>query len=316
MSQIVSFTKPGLLLLDRFTRATEDRLAATFEVYRCYEPEFSLGRAASAIVAITTSGAKGAPRAIVESLPSVRIVSIRGVGTDAVDLELGRRKGIVVTTTPNLLTDDVADHALALLLACARRLCQGDRFVREGLWQHGSGLPLGRKVTGMHVGMVGLGRVGRAIATRLEAFSATIRYTDVRAFDDVVYEYVPGILDPATDCDALVLAASGGPGSLHIVDRSVLDALGTQGMLISVARGSLVNERALVDALVERRRGGADLDVFANEPDVPPPLLALDHVVLQPHRASATEETRLAMEALVVENLLAHFAGTPLVGAA
>jgi lactate dehydrogenase-like 2-hydroxyacid dehydrogenase len=314
MSQVLSSAKPALLLLDRFTHATEDRLAASFEVHRTYEPGFSLEKGASEIVAIATSGAKGVPSALVEILPSLRIVSIRGVGTDAIDLDLARRRGIVVTTTPNLLTDDVADLALALLLAGARRLCQGDRFVRDGLWQRGSALPLGRKVTGMPVGIVGLGRVGRAIATRLEAFRAAVRYTDVRAFDDVAYEFVPTVLDLAKRCDALVLAASGGPRSLHIVDRAVLEALGPQGMLINVARGSLVDEEALVDALVERRLGGAGLDVFVDEPNVPSPLLALDQVVLQPHRASATEDTRLAMETLVVENVLAYFAGAPLIG--
>ncbi|HUC18379.1 MAG TPA: 2-hydroxyacid dehydrogenase [Acetobacteraceae bacterium] len=314
MSENFFPARPGLLLLDRFTHATEDRLADAFEVRRSYDPGFSLEKVASGIVAIATSGARGAPSTIVENLPSLRIVSIRGVGTDAIDLDLARRRGIVVTTTPNLLTDDVADLALALLLACARRLCQGDRFVREGLWRRGSALPLGRKVTGMRVGIVGLGRVGRAIAARLEAFRAAIRYTDVRAFDDVAYAFVPTVLDLATHCDALVLAASGGPRSLHIVDRAVLEALGPQGMLINVARGSLVDEKAMVDALVERRLGGAGLDVFADEPNVPSPLLALDQVVLQPHRASATEDTRLAMETLVVENLLAHFAGGPLIG--
>ncbi len=314
MSRNISLGKPGLLLLDRFTRATEDRLADSFEVHRSYDPGFSLERGVSGIVAIATSGAKGAPSVIVESLPLLRIVSIRGVGTDAVDLELTRRKGIVVTTTPNLLTDDVADLALALLLACARRLCQGDRFVREGLWQPGSALPLGRKVTGMRIGIVGLGRVGRAIATRLEAFRAVIHYTDIRPFDDAAYEFTPTVLALAKHCDALVLAASGGPQSHRIIDRAVLEALGPRGMLINVARGSLVDEQALVEALVAHRLGGAGLDVFADEPNVPSPLLALDHVVLQPHRASATADTRRAMETMVVENLLAHFAGAPLVG--
>jgi lactate dehydrogenase-like 2-hydroxyacid dehydrogenase len=308
-------TKPGLLLLDRFTEATEARFAATFTVHRSYSVGFSLDAAAPSIKAIATSGAKGAPNTVIDLLPALEIVAIRGVGTDAVDLNHARRKGVAVTTTPNLLTDDVADLAMGLLLACARRLCEADRFVRDGRWRPGSTLPLGRQVTGLRIGIVGLGRVGRAIAQRAEAFRAEIAYTDVKAFDDVAYRFAPTVLELAKDCDALVLAASGGPQSLRIVDGAVLDALGPQGILINVARGSLVDEAALVAALVERRLGGAGLDVFADEPYVPVDLLNLDHVVLQPHRASATAETRVAMENLVLQNLLAHFAGAPLVGA-
>lgn len=310
MTPDASAAKPGLLLLDRFNQTTENRFAESFDVHRSYEPGFSLEKYAADIVAIATSGAKGAPNDVVEHLPRLRIVSIRGVGTDAVDLQLTHRHGIVVTTTPNLLTDDVADLALALLLACARRLCQADRFVREGGWKPGSALPLGRKVTGMRVGIVGLGRVGRAIARRLEAFRATIRYSDIQAFEDVPYAFAPTVLALAQGCDALILAASGGPASFRIVDRAVLGALGPQGLLINVARGSLVDEQALV----EHRLGGAGLDVFVDEPNVPSALLGLDRVVLQPHRASATEDTRQAMETLVLDNLLAHFAGEPLVG--
>lgn len=306
---------PGLLVLDRFTEATEARFEASFTVHRSYAEGFSLDMAAPSIRAIATSGAKGASNAMIDLLPALEIVAIRGIGTDGVDLDHARRKGVAVTTTPNLLTDDVADLAMGLLLACARRLCQADRFVRDGRWRPGSTLPLGRKVTGMRIGIVGLGRVGRAIAQRAEAFRAEIAYTDVRGFDDVAYRFAPTVLDLAKSCDALILAASGGPQSLRIVDDAVLDALGPQGVLINVARGSLIHEAALVAALVERRLGGAGLDVFADEPNVPIDLLSLDHVVLQPHRASATAETRLAMENLVLQNLLAHFAGAPLVGA-
>jgi hydroxypyruvate reductase len=305
---------PGLLVLDRFTEATEARFSASFTVHKSYAEGFSLDMAAPSIKAIATSGAKGASNAVIDLLPALEIVAIRGIGTDGVDLDHARRKGVAVTTTPNLLTDDVADLAMGLLLACARRLCQADRFVRDGRWRPGSTLPLGRKVTGMRIGIVGLGRVGRAIAQRAEAFRAEIAYTDVGAFDDVAYRFAPTVLELAKRCDVLILAASGGPQSLRIVDGAVLDALGPQGILINVARGSLVDEAALVAALVERRLGGAGLDVFADEPKVPIDLLSLDHVILQPHRASATAETRLAMENLVLQNLLAHFAGAPLIG--
>lgn len=306
--------KPGLLLLDRFTEGTEARFETAFAVHRFYAAGFCFDAVAPGVRAIATSGAKGAPNAVIDRLPALGMVAIRGIGTDGVDLDHARRRGIAVTITPGLLTDDVADLAIALLLACARGLCQGDRFVREGRWRPGATLPLGRKVSGMRIGIVGLGRVGRAVAQRAASFGMRLAYTDLGAFADVTYRFVPTVLELAQDADALVLAASGGPQSRHIVDAAVLDALGPQGFLVNVARGSLIDEAALVSALVERRLGGAGLDVFADEPNVPAALRELDHVVLQPHRASATVETRLAMENLVWENLCAHFAGSPLVG--
>jgi hydroxypyruvate reductase len=227
-------SKPGLLVLDRFTEATEAGFEASFTVHRFYAEGLSLDTVAGSIEAIATSGAKGASNAVINRLPALRIVAIRGVGTDAVDLENAHRKGVAVTTTPNLLTDDVADLAMGLLLACARGVCSGDRFVRDGRWRPGSSLSLGRKVTGMRIGVVGLGRVGRAIARRAEAFETTVAYTDVKAFGDVAYRFAPSVLDLAKDCDALVLAASGGPQSLRIVDGAVLDALGPNGLMINV----------------------------------------------------------------------------------
>jgi hydroxypyruvate reductase len=305
-------TKPDLLLLDRFTDATEARFESAFNVHRSYASAFSLDAVAPVVKAIATSGAKGVGNAVIDRLSALEIIAIRGVGVDGVDLVHAREKGIQVTTTPGLLTDDVADLAVALLLAASRGLCQSDRFVREGRWRPGAGLPLGRKVTGMRIGLVGLGRVGRAIADRLKAFKAEIAYTDIAPFDGVAYPFVPSVLELAGRCDALILAASGGPQSLRIVDAAVLNALGPQGLLINVARGSLVDEPALVSALVDKRLGGAGLDVFVDEPNAPQELWKLDNVVLQPHRASATQETRLAMEDLVFENLRAHFSGKPL----
>jgi lactate dehydrogenase-like 2-hydroxyacid dehydrogenase len=234
------------------------------------------------------------------------------VGTDAVDLDRTRRRSIHVTTTPNLLTEDVADLAIGLLLATARRICQGDRFVRAGEWRPGAGLPLGRKVTGMRIGIVGFGRVGRAIADRARGFTTNIAYTDVMAFSDSPYHFSSNALELAQISDVLILAASGGPQSRGIIDEKVMDALGPGGLLINVARGSLVDEVALVAALTQGRLGGAGLDVFVDEPNVPESLWRLDTVVLQPHRASATEQTRRAMEDLVLANLSAHFSGASL----
>jgi lactate dehydrogenase-like 2-hydroxyacid dehydrogenase len=301
-------SKPGLLFLDRFMDTTEARLAESFDLHRGFDPGFRLDSVASQIVAIATSGGKGAPREVIAALPELRVVAIRGVGTDAVDLDLAERRGIRVTTTPGLLTEDVADLAVALLLACARRIGEADRFVRAGKWHSGIALPLARRVTGMRIGIVGMGRIGRAIAVRLAAFGATIRYTSLRPCSDVAFDFVPEIHVLAGLSDALVLAASGGPRSFGIVDESVLVALGPSGILVNVARGSLVDETALVAALVDGRLGSAGLDVFMDEPNVPAALWSLENVILQPHRASATLETRQAMESMLVETLLADFA--------
>jgi hydroxypyruvate reductase len=300
--------KPGLLFLDRFMGTTEERLAQSFNLHRGFDPGFWLESVASQIVAIATSGGKGASSEVIATLPALRSIAIRGVGTDAVDLDLAERRGIRVTTTPGLLTDDVADLALTLLLACARRVGEADRFVRAGKWHSGIALPLARKVTGMRIGIVGMGRVGRAIATRLRAFGTTIRYTALRPCNGLTFDFVPKIEVLAEMSDALVLAASGGPRSFGIVDESVLTALGPSGILINVARGSLVDEAALVAALVDGRLGSAGLDVFIDEPNVPVALWSLENVILQPHRASATVETRQSMESMLLETLLADFA--------
>jgi lactate dehydrogenase-like 2-hydroxyacid dehydrogenase len=304
--------KPDVLLLDRFSEPGEAQLAAAYRVHRFYAGEVALDDIATTVRAVVTSGAKGAPNAIVDKLAALEIIAIRGVGTDAVDLDRMRRSSIRVTTTPNLLTEDVADLAIGLLLATARRICQADRFVRGGEWRPGANLPLGRKVTGMRIGVVGFGRVGRAIADRARGFTADIAYTDLHAFSDVPYHFCATALELARASDALILAASGGPQSRNIIDESVLDALGAEGILINVARGALVDETALVAALTRGRLGGAGLDVFVDEPNVPAALWRLDNVVLQPHRASATEQTRRAMEDLVLANLAAHFSGAAL----
>jgi hydroxypyruvate reductase len=288
-------------------------LDSKYQVHRFFGGAFELEGERSKIRAIITSGAKGAPRGIVDRLPALELIAIRGIGTDGVDLDQTRGRAIGVTTTPGLLTDDVADLAIGLLLAVARQVCFLDRFVRQGNWLTGSSLPLARKVTGMRLGIVGLGRVGRAIAARAEGFGARIAYTDLKRVEQVPYRHVPTLKQLAEGIDALILAASGGPASDKIVDASVLASLGPNGILINVARGSLVDESALLEALTNGNLGGAGIDVFANEPNVPARLMSLDNVVLTPHRASATAETRSAMEELVMANLDAHFAGRPLV---
>jgi hydroxypyruvate reductase len=303
--------KPDILLIEPMMPETEALLDAAYQVHRLFhepDPAALLVRVGARIRAIVTGGGVGASNEIVDALPALEIIAINGIGTDAVDLERARARGVRVTTTPDVLTDDVADMAFGLMLAVARRLCVGDRFVREGRWPGGR-MPLGRKVSGKRLGIIGLGRVGRAIAGRAEGFGMTIAYTDLQPLEGVRYCYHPRLDALAHESDFLVVTASGGPGSRGIINAAVLDALGPEGVLVNVARGSVVDEPALISALSAGRLGGAGLDVFAHEPDVPPALWQMENVVLEPHRASATIETRRAMADLVLRNLEAQFAG-------
>lgn len=306
--------KPEILLIDPMTPDVEAQLDAAYNLHRLTkvkDPMAFVAEVGANIRAVVTGGRTGASNAIVDALPKLEIIAINGIGTDAVDLNLARRRGIHVTTTPDVLTDDVADLAIALLLAVTRRICVGDRFVRAGGWLHGR-LPLATRVSGKRLGIIGMGRVGRAIARRAEGFGLSIAYSDPLRKDDVTYRYQPDLRSLAGEVDFLVVAAAGGPASHNIVNRDVLDALGPKGILVNVARGGIVDEEALVAALAEGRLGGAGLDVFAHEPEVPEALWRLDDVVLQPHQASATVETRRAMADLVLANLAAHFAGREL----
>ena len=206
----------------------------------------------------------------------------------------------------------MADLGLALLLATARGLCVGDRFVRAGSWSGSKALPLGTKVSGKRLGIFGMGRIGREIAARAQGFNLSIAYTDLQRMQDLPYDFFESAEAMAANVDFFIVSAAGGPQSRGAIGRDVLNALGPEGILVNIARGSVVDEPALVSALVEGRLGGAGLDVFADEPNVPAALVALDNVVLQPHRASATFDTRIAMGDLVLANLAAHFAGREL----
>jgi hydroxypyruvate reductase len=306
--------KPDLLLIEPMTPDVEAQLDALYSVHRLYQASDRaalLSQMGHLVRAVVTGGRTGISDELMDELPELGIIAINGIGTDAVDLERARQRGIRVTTTPDVLTDDVADMAMALLLAAARRICANDRFVRDGRWPHGRAA-LGTKVSGKRLGIVGLGRVGRAVARRAEAFGMEIAYSDPHRITDVSYRHQPDLVALAAEADFLVVAASGGPESRGIVGQRELDALGPNGILVNVARGSIVDEPALIAALTERRLGGAGLDVFTHEPDVPQALWTLDNVVLQPHRASATVETRRAMADLVLANLAAHFAGREL----
>ncbi|WP_312379123.1 2-hydroxyacid dehydrogenase [Pseudomonas oryzihabitans] len=305
----------ALLLTQAVPAPIDARLRAIYEVHRldlAADPEALLNQVGPRIRGVVTGGAKGCAKTLMDRLPSLEIVAVAGVGTDAVDLGEAARRGIRVTTTPGVLTDDVADMALGLLLMTLRDLGLGERLVRAGQWGQ-TAQALARKVTGIRLGIIGLGQVGRAIARRAEAFDMRIAYTDPKAQPQLPYRHEPDLLALARDSDALILAASADHGRV-LITAEVLEALGPQGYFINVARGKLVDEPALVRALQERRIAGAGLDVFANEPHVPPALLDLDNVVLQPHRASATEQTRLAMGEIVLRHLAECFATEAAVG--
>jgi len=261
--------------------------------------------------ALITSGLDGAPAALIARMPKLEIITVNSVGYDLVDMPSAIARGIPVTHTPNVLTDDVADLALGLMLMTSRRLGVADRFVRAGRWTQEK-FPVSGKVSGKRLGILGLGRIGRAIAARAEGFGMEILYTD-RAKMDAPYRFLPDLVSLARESDFLMVATSAGPDAKHMVNADVLEALGPEGILINIARGSVVDEVALIAALEQGKIGGAGLDVFEHEPDVPPVLFGRDDVVLLPHIASSTRETRSDMGRLVISNLEAWFAGKPLV---
>ncbi|MEA1831279.1 2-hydroxyacid dehydrogenase [Methylobacterium durans] len=240
-------------------------------------------------------------------LPNLEIVASFGVGYDTIDVGAARSRGIVVTNTPDVLSDEVADLALGLLLATLRQIPQADRYLRAGRWPEKS-FPLTATLRNRTVGILGLGRIGRAIARRLEGFGVDIAYHG-RSPQDVPYAYHASLLDLARASDVLMIVAPGGPETRGIVNAAVLEALGPQGIVVNVARGSLVDEAALIAALRSGTILGAGLDVFAGEPHVPDALTALDHVVLLPHVGSGSVHTRAAMGQLIVDNLTAWFTG-------
>jgi lactate dehydrogenase-like 2-hydroxyacid dehydrogenase len=271
----------------------------------------AFARIAPRIRAIAGSGESKVSAALIEQLPALEIISVMGVGYDGIDVAAAKARGVTVTHTPNVLNDDVADLALGLMLSTARQLPAADRYVRAGEWSKGP-MPLARKMSGARLGLVGMGRIGQAIAHRASAFGMRIAYTARSERPGLPYRYLPSPAALAAESDFLVVITPGGAGTRKLIDARVLEALGAKGILINVARGSVVDEAALVDALERGVIAGAGLDVFENEPNVPERLRALPHVVLTPHIGSATTDTRQAMADLTVANLRAHFAGQPL----
>jgi lactate dehydrogenase-like 2-hydroxyacid dehydrogenase len=306
--------KPDVLLTAPAKAEFEAALDAAYTVHRLPTDDHDafLVEVGPRIRGVATWAGFGLPNAIMDALPRLEIIAVNGVGTDRVDLDHARGRGVRVTTTPDVLTEDVADLAIGLWLATVRRIAVADRYVRAGDWGVAPPFVLTPRASGRRVGVVGLGKIGAAIARRAAPFAAEIAYSNRRPAPDAAYRYFPQPAALAAWADVLFIVTPGGPSTHNLIDAEVIAALGPQGVLINVARGSVVDEAALTSALVEGRLGGAGLDVFADEPHVPQALLALDTVVLQPHLGSATIEGRGDMADLVLANLAAHFAGDPL----
>jgi lactate dehydrogenase-like 2-hydroxyacid dehydrogenase len=251
---------------------------------------------------IAAHGESKVPAELIAQLPALEIISVFGVGYDGVDVAAAKARNIMVTHTPNVLNDDVADLAMGLMLAAARQLPAADRFVKEGQWPQGP-MPLARKVSGARLGIVGIGRIGQAIAQRAAAFNMSIAYTARNPRAELPFTYYPNPTELAKVSDYLVVITPGGAATRKLINAEVLQALGQKGILVNVARGSVIDEAALIDALEKGVIGGAGLDVFENEPNVPEKLRALPHVVLAPHIGSATQQTRQAMADLAFNNL-------------
>ncbi|MDR0439458.1 MAG: 2-hydroxyacid dehydrogenase [Candidatus Accumulibacter sp.] len=286
-----------------------ERYAVTM-VHDAPDPTTFLAEQGARFAGVATSAFYGVSAEQMAAMPNLRIISSNGVGVDRIDLNAARARGIKVGYTPDVLNDCVADIAFALMLDVARATPEADRYVRAGTWarQGLTGFHLGRKVSGARLGIVGLGRIGKTIARRALGFEMNVRYHSRHQVPDVPWEYEASLIELARWADFLVVITAGGPGTLHLIDAAVLDALGPRGFLVNVSRGSVVDENALVSALAEKKIAGAGLDVFQNEPHVPEALLTMDNVVLLPHIASATEETRLAMAQRTLDNLDLFFA--------
>jgi hydroxypyruvate reductase len=292
------------------------KLETLYTVRRYYEQdnkEAYIREVGQTIRGVITGGHTGISRDLIEQLPSLEIIAVNGVGTDAVDLAYARERRIAVTGTFGALTEDVADMAIGLLIATCRNICAVDRFVRQGRWvthpQPGA-IPLARRFSETDVGIVGMGRVGRAVAIRASAFGCRIRYTDLHPIDGLSYDFVRDLKQLAEQSDVLILCAAADKAE-GIINTDILNALGKGGYLVNIARGRLVREEDLVEALCGGHIAGAGLDVFVDEPHVPQALLDMDNVVLQAHRASATVESRTAMGEMVLGSLADALAGRP-----
>lgn len=298
-------TKPILLQIGNVTQRMKDRFDELFDVHVWFDqqdPDAFVADQGSGVLAIVTDGHWGVPDQLLARLPNLKVVSSYGVGYDAIDADDAAARGILVSHTPNVLNDEVADTAIMLWLATSRRLIQADKWARSGQWERKGAFPLTRSVQKRQVGILGMGRIGETIAKRAIGFDATIHYHS-RARKDVNFIYHSTVNDLAAAVDVLFVITPGGTATTHLVNTDVINALGPQGILINVSRGSVVDETALIAALQEGRLGSAALDVFEHEPTIPDALKTMENVVLAPHIGSASVETRQAMGDLTCDNL-------------
>jgi lactate dehydrogenase-like 2-hydroxyacid dehydrogenase len=301
--------KPRIIQVGSYAGSptANDRLAREYDVVRLWtypDRNAALAEHGKGVTALVTSANFGCSAEMIDALPNLKAICSWGVGYETLDIKAAQRRGIQVSNTPDVLTDCVADLAWGLMIAAARRIAYGDRFVRSGGWGqvHGS-IPLGSRVSGKKLGIVGLGRIGQGIAKRAAGFDMDVRYHSRHQRDDAPYTYEASLPALAKWADFLVVATVGGPGTYHLISKEVLEALGPKGTIINIARGPVIDEAALVQALKSGKLGSAALDVFEHEPKVPEELKANDNVVLLPHIGSATVETRREMENLMIENL-------------
>lgn len=296
--------KKKLLLIGGATESMVNAITDFFELYR-YPSIDNVAK--DEIEAIITNGHDGVPADLMASLPSLAVISCYGVGYDAIDVAAAKARNIMVTHTPNVLNEDVANAAIMLLLATSRRLVEYDGYVRRGDWETKGNAPLTDSIEGKHIGFLGMGRIGQTVARKCVAFAMKISYHAPEENPALPYTYYASLIDMARDVRYLVIVAPGGDATRHLVNADVLEALGAEGTLINIGRGSIVDEAALTEALQNKIIKSAGLDVFADEPRVSSTLRALDTVVLQPHVASGTIETRHAMGKLTVDNAIEFF---------
>jgi lactate dehydrogenase-like 2-hydroxyacid dehydrogenase len=296
----------AVLRVGEFEPTFADELAMRYEIPTLPDgprrAQF-LAEHATGVRVVVTSGRAGVGADTIRALPNLEAIVNYGAGVDAIDLEAAKRRGVGVSNTPDVLSDTVADTALGLILMTLRRFGAADRYVRAGRWARDGRFPYARDVSGRQVGIIGLGRIGSAIASRLLPFDCAIAYHNRRRIEGSPYRYAESPVELAESVDVLVVATTGDDRTRKLVDRTVLEALGPEGYLINIARGSVVDQEALVDLLVGGALAGAGLDVFVDEPHVPAELVELDNVVLFPHIGSATARTRRAMALLAIRNL-------------
>jgi len=290
----------------------EKKLEKGFVVHRLFDASDKKAFIANVGPKIRAIAGGRVPASLMDKLPNLEIIAVQGVGYDSVDTAMAKSRDIRVTNTPNVLNDAVAEITIGLMIALARHIPQADRFVRAGHWANGN-FSLRSELNGKTLGIFGLGRIGREIANRAQAMKMRVVYCGRNAKPNEALEYYDSILNMAHAVDWLVLVAPGGKETDKIVSREVMTALGPDGMLVNMSRGSLVDQDAMVEMLKSGELGGAALDVYNNEPNVPEAVTALENVVLSPHQGSKTKQTRISMGDLVVENLRAHFCGDPLI---